>query len=196
MLVVLVIVGMVAAISIDSLSRVFDLRARLSAYLDAATASRMTTNWLRRSTTNLVPDLATSPNRFRGTASQFSGVTLAPLGEGSGTPTAIAWRLNPDAATRGVRLEYQTGAANWVTVAAWPERTGAFTYDGGDGQWVNEWPPPFQAPNALQIPRYIRAVVGRGTDTWSIVMSPVGSLEARPPAANIRDILGSQTQNQ
>jgi hypothetical protein len=151
----------------------------------------MTVNWLRRSTTNLVPDLATSPNRFRGTAAEFSGITLAPLGEESGVPTAISWRLQPDAPTRGVRLEYRTGPANWVTVAAWPERTGSFTYDGGDGQWVNEWPPPLQSPTLPQIPRYIRIIVGRDANAWSVVMSPVGSLEARQPVANIRDVLGS-----
>lgn len=195
MLVVLIIVGMVAAISVDSLSRVFDLRARLSAYLDAATASRMTMNWLRRSTTNLVSDLATSPNRFRGTASEFSGITLAPLGEESGIPTATTWRFTPDSQTRGVRLEYRTGSANWVTVASWPERTGSFTYDGGDGQWVSEWPPAFQSPTLPQIPRYIRVMVGRGSDAWSIVMSPVGNLAARQPTANIRDVLGVQSQS-
>ena len=187
----MIIVGMVAALSIDSLSRIFDLRARLSAYLDAATASRMTVSWLRRSTTNLVPDLATSPNRFKGTAAEFSGITLAPLGEEAGVPTAITWRLAPDAQTRGVRLDYRTGTANWVTVAAWPERSGSFTYDGGDGRWVNEWPPPLQSPNLPQIPRYIRVIVGKDASAWSVVMSPVGSLEARQPAANIRDILGS-----
>lgn len=190
-LVVLMIVGFTASILTDSLSRVFDLRTRLAAYLDAAASSRMTLNWLRRSVAGLMPDFVDGSIRFRGTAAEFSGITLSAPGADPGVPQRVAWRLAPDAGTKGVRLETQVADGPWVGVAAWPEKAGRLSYDGGDGQWVEEWPPTFATPTTPQIPRYIRIVIGAGADAWSTTLASSGPREARERTGDIaRSVIG------
>lgn len=190
-LVVLMIVAFAATILTDSLSRIFDLRTRLASYLDAAASSRMTLNWLRRSVSGLLPDFADGTIRFLGTATEFSGISLSGPGADPGVPQRVAWRLRPEATTRGVRLETQVGSGPWVAVAAWPEKTGRLSYDGGDGQWVEEWPPSFATPTTPQIPRYIRIVIGSGADAWSTTLASEGPRESKERTGDIaRSVLG------
>lgn len=191
-LVVLMIVGFATAVLTDSLARVFDLRTRLASYLDAAASSRMTLNWLRRSVSGLIPDFVDGTTRFRGTATEFSGISLTGPGADPGIPQRVAWRLVPDQAIRGVRLEVQLAETPWVVVSAWPERTGRFSYDGGDGQWVEEWPPALAAPTAPQIPRFIRVVVGTGADSWSTLLASEGSRESKERTGDIARSVLSQ----
>lgn len=190
-LVVLMIVGFAATILTDSLARVFDLRTRLAAYLDASASSRMTLAWLRRSVSGLVPDFVDGSTRFRGTANEFSGISLTGPGASPGIPLRVAWRLAPEPATKGVRLETREGEAAWVAVAAWPEKNGRFSYDGGDGDWVEEWPPTFATPTTPQLPRYIRIVVGTGPDAWSTTLAPVGPRESKERTGDIaKSVIG------
>jgi hypothetical protein len=184
--VVLIFVGFVTVLLSDSLTRIFDLRTRFSAYLDSAAASEMTLAWLRRSTEGLIPDYVDGDARFQGKADAFSGITLAAPGTDPGIPHLISWRLVNNAGTRELRLENKVDRAPWVAVAAWPERTGHFDYDGGDGRFVTEWPPAMVSPQTPQLPRLIRVVIGGGAEGWSAILVPFGPRLGRVRSDNIQ----------
>jgi hypothetical protein len=189
--VVLIFTALVTMLLTESLARVFDLRTRFAAYLDSAAASEMTLSWLRRSTEALVADYPDGDSRFQGSAAAFSGITLAAPGTDPGIPHAFGWRLTLNNTTRELRLENRLDRGGWVAVAAWPERTGRFEYDGGDGRWVADWPPALSGPNIPQLPRLIRMVIGSGSDTWSAILVPNGQRLARQRNDNQqRSIIG------
>lgn len=189
-LVVLIFVGIVTAVLTDSLTRVFELRTRFAAYLDSAAASQMTLSWLRRSTESLIPDYPEGEGRFHGTAVEFSGISLAAPGADPGIPHGISWRLLNNVQNHELRLETRVDRRPWVAVAAWPELSGRFDYDGGDGRWVPEWPPALVTQNSPQIPRLIRVVIGSSADGWSAILAPFGPRMARVRNDNLlRSIL-------
>ncbi len=196
-LVVLMLVGLVSAVVTDSLTRVLDLRTRLAVYLDSAASSRMTLNWLRRSVAGLVPDFIDGTDRFRGTAAEFTGISITAPGYDIGVPQRVSWRLAPNAAIRGVTLSTRIGDGQWVGVAEWPDRIGRFAYDGGDGQWAAEWPPALAQSAPLgritlpgqsttpQIPRFIRVEVGTAANNWSAILTSDGSRDGRQRTGDI-----------
>jgi hypothetical protein len=189
--VVLIFTALVTMLLTESLARVFDLRTRFAAYLDSAAASEMTLSWLRRSAEALVPDYPDGDSRFQGKAMEFTGITLAAPGTDPGIPHAFGWRLTFNNTTRELRLENRVDRGSWVAVAAWPERTGHFDYDGGDGHWVQDWPPAMSVPDTPQLPRLIRVVIGGGADAWSAILVPNGQRLARPRNDNLqRSIIG------
>ena len=191
------LVGLVSAVVTDSLTRVLDLRTRLAVYLDSAASSRMTLNWLRRSVAGLVPDFVDGTDRFRGTATEFTGISITAPGYDIGVPQSVSWRLAPNTTIRGVTLSARIGDGAWVGVAEWPDRTGRFSYDGGDGQWLSEWPPALAQSGPLggivlpgrpmtpQIPRFIRVEVGTAANSWSAVLTSDGSREGRQRTGDI-----------
>lgn len=190
-LVVVLLVGLVSAVVTDSLTRVLDLRSRLASYLDSATSSRMTLNWLRRSAAGLVPDYIDGEDRFRGTPTEFTGISITAPGYDIGIPQRVSWRLLPNPAVKGVTLSTRLGEGPWVAVAEWPDRTGRFAYEGGDGQWVGEWPPAMGNVARLgaiiipgqqvapQIPRFIRVEVSNAESNWSAILVSDGPREGR-----------------
>lgn len=190
-LVVVLLIGLVAAVVTESLTRVLDLRTRLAVYLDSATSSRMTLNWLRRSAAGLVPDFVDGEDRFRGTSTEFTGISITAPGYDIGIPQRVSWRLAPNPAVRGVTLSTRIGNGPWVAVAEWPDRTGRFAYDGGNGEWVGEWPPALgqAAPigaivipgqqTTPQIPRFIRVEIGSAENNWSAILVSDGPREGR-----------------
>jgi hypothetical protein len=193
-LVVLIFTALVTMLLTESLARVFDMRTRFAAYLDAAAASEMTLSWLRHSTEALIADFVDGDSRFQGTATAFSGITLAAPGTDPGSPHAFAWRLTSNAATKELRLESRVDQGAWVAVAAWPQLTGRFDYDGGDGHWVQQWPPAMTTPTTPQLPRLIRIAIGTAADGWSAILVPNGQRVARQRNDNVQRSIIGQSQ--
>lgn len=186
MLTVLILVGLVSGILFEALGQVFSLRQRLGPYLDGVAASRMTLSWFRESTAALIGDFGDGQNQFKGDARGFTGLSLMPLDAEPGTPTTIAWRLDYDQSDRRTTLQYRGVRQQWLSVAEWRDRTGAFSFNDGSG-WVSVWPPADIRPGTRQIPRQIRVDIGQGPETWSIVVGTIED-ESRP---QIRDPLSA-----
>lgn len=191
-LTVLILVGLVSGILFEALGQVFSVRQRLGPYLDGVAASRMTLSWFRESTAALISDIGDGQSRFRGDARGFSGLSLMPLDAEPGTPTMIAWRLDYDQADRRTTLQYRGVRPQWLSVAEWRDRTGAFSFNDGSG-WVSAWPPADIRPGTRQIPRQIRVDVGQGDAAWSIVVGAIED-ESRPQLRDPLDAFRSPRQ--
>ncbi len=142
MLVVLVLVGMLVTVSFDGLSRLFDLRQRLGAWIDLAGDNAITTTWLRDSMASTVPEYENGPFPFRGGERALTGLTLAGLRTRPGIPVPYEWRLAPDSQGRGSVLEYRDGTdLRYSVYWRWDGEPGRFTYFAEDGKSYPTWPP-------------------------------------------------------
>jgi prepilin-type N-terminal cleavage/methylation domain-containing protein len=142
MLVVLILVAMLVTVSFEGLSRLFDLRQRLGAWIDLAGDNAITTTWLRDSLASSVPEYETGPVPFRGGERSLTGLTIAGLRTRPGIPVAFEWRLGPDPQGRGSVLEYRDGTdLRYSVYWRWDGEPGRFTYFAEDGKSYPTWPP-------------------------------------------------------
>lgn len=141
-LVVLVLVGMLVTVSFEGLSRLFDLRQRLGAWIDLAGDNAITTTWLRDSMASTVPEYENGPYPFKGGEQSLTGLTLAGLRTRPGIPVPYEWRLAADPQGRGSVLEYRDGTdLRYSVYWRWDGDPGRFTYFAEDGKSYPTWPP-------------------------------------------------------
>lgn len=197
MLVVLVLTALVVGMVFEGLGRVADLRVRLARHLDGAMDETITGSWFRSSVAALQTDLEGAPGAFRGGPQEMSGLTLKPIELPAGAPTAFAWRLVAETASRSVRLGYRGADGVWREIATWPGTSARFLYAGPDGNWLGEWPPPLSGGAPLgqivsrqrpQLPRFVRLDIGTGPEARSTITAVLGTAL---PRQGLTDILRS-----
>ena len=197
MLVVLVLTALVVGMVFEGLGRVADLRVRLARHLDGALDETITGSWFRSSVAALQTDLVGAPDAFRGGPQEMSGLTLKPIELPAGAPTAFAWRLVAETASRSIRLGYRGADGAWREIATWPGTSARFLYAGPDGNWLGEWPPPLSGGAPLgqivsrqrpQLPRFVRLDIGASPEARSTITAVLGTAL---PRQGLTDILRS-----
>ena len=103
MLVVLVVVGLIAASLFEGVGRLKDMSGRLGPFLAKSERDQLTNLWFRQSINGAWPDRKDGAHLFVGSGTEFSGLTLAPLNEYPGRPTEFKWRLVYDFPARSNR---------------------------------------------------------------------------------------------
>ncbi len=138
-LVVVVLVGMLATAAFEGLSRLFDLRQRLGAWIDLAGDNAITSSWLRDSLASVVPEYENGPNPFRGAERSVQGLTIGGLRSRPGVPVPFEWRITEG---RQATLEYREGQdPDFRPYWRWEGGAGRFTYVAEDGKTYPTWPP-------------------------------------------------------
>jgi prepilin-type N-terminal cleavage/methylation domain-containing protein len=153
-LVVLIIVGMVAGSLFAALSRLNDVRGRLSPFLATSEREGLLNSWFRTAINDIVPDKLQGPDAFVGTARSFSGLTLAPLAGDPGGPTPFKWELAYDAQHDLTELRYTGFDQKPIELRRWQGSKPQFSYLGTDQSWHDSWPPGLQ--KVKQLPLAIR----------------------------------------
>ncbi|MGQ3075407.1 MAG: prepilin-type N-terminal cleavage/methylation domain-containing protein [Ferrovibrionaceae bacterium] len=156
-LVVVVLVGMLATAAFEGLSRIFDLRQRLGAWIDLAGDNAITSSWLRDSLAGVVPEYENGPNPFRGSERSVRGLTIAGLRSRPGVPVPFEWRI---AEGRQSALEYREGLdPSFRQYWQWEGQRGRFVYVAEDGKTYPTWPPEgVTLPTGAVIPQLPAAI--------------------------------------
>ena len=141
-LVVLVIVGLVVATMIPSVSQLLDARVRLAPFLDQAEESAQVGDWYRQVVGGVVADYSNGAHKFKGDAGRISGLTVMAFGGGIGAPTPF--ELGLEDRNNRVALTVRTESRAAVDLLTWAKdapgaQSARFWYFDGD-QWVDHWP--------------------------------------------------------
>ena len=141
-LVVLVIIGLVVATMIPSISQLLDARVRLAPFLDQAEESAQVGDWYRQVVGGVVADYSNGAHKFKGDAGRISGLTAMAFGGGIGAPTPF--ELGLEDRNGRVALTVRTEAREAVDLLTWAKdapgaESARFWYFDGD-RWVDRWP--------------------------------------------------------
>lgn len=140
MLVVLILSGMITAILMQGLHQVFRLQTHFGKELFNTQHGEMYTEWFRGSVNGLMPDYEDGKNRFKGTAREFSGLTLSPLDTATEALVPFSWRLKFDSQSGDTQLQYgQTDSV--AAVLSWQGNSGRFIYFDSNSDPHDTWPP-------------------------------------------------------
>jgi prepilin-type N-terminal cleavage/methylation domain-containing protein len=150
-LVVLIIVGLVASSLFEAMTRLNDVRGRLSPFLAESERTGLMNSWFRTSVNDVVPDQEYGKNIFKGAARSFSGLSLAPLSGDPGAPSPFQWDLVYDALHDRTVLRYTGYDKNPIEVRGWHGDKTAFAYLAPDLSWSESWPPGIQKTKQLPL---------------------------------------------
>jgi prepilin-type N-terminal cleavage/methylation domain-containing protein len=175
-LVVLIIVGLVAASLFEGLARLNDVRGRLSPFLSTSEREGLLNGWFRTAVNDIVPDKENGKHVFKGTAASFSGLTLTPFAQDPGGPSAFTWDLAYDAAHDRTELRYTGYDQKPLTLRGWDGHKTGFTYLGPDLAWHDAWPPGLQ--KSKQLPLAIRLLAG---DQGFVLVGAIRGEKDPPP---------------
>jgi type II secretory pathway pseudopilin PulG len=158
MLVMLVIAGVVAAISIESIRIASGNGIRVSRAALEATGGLIDRAALRSAIEASQSDYSDSDRRFQGGPDGFSSLTYAPLSGRLGEPQGYTLEFEPAPSDGSLQLVYSDGHGE-IVVGQWPEASGSFEYyveaDPSDAaltfrpgspsinrerEWVDTWP--------------------------------------------------------
>lgn len=152
MLVVLVLVGLISMLLLESFTYILHLRSRFLEQLDDSQRGILQEYWFRSTLAGIITDYEDGQSIFQGQPRELSGLTLAALDMQVGIPTSFAWQLQY---TDGITtLRYQNSQGDYWEVAKWSGDSGEFQYMSMEGEWHKQWPPQFGL-KALQIPKMI-----------------------------------------
>jgi prepilin-type N-terminal cleavage/methylation domain-containing protein len=154
MLVVLIIVGLVTSSMFEAMSRLNDVRGRLSPFLADSERIGLMNSWFRTAVNDIVPDQQNGKNIFKGAAHSFSGLTLGPLSGDPGAPSPFQWELVYDSQHDRTVLRYTGFDKNPIEVRGWHGDKTAFAYLAPDLTWSETWPPGIL--KSKQLPLAIR----------------------------------------
>jgi prepilin-type N-terminal cleavage/methylation domain-containing protein len=169
MLVVLVIIGLISTVLLGGFERVLDIRLRLVDFLDGVEAPELVSDWFRGTVGGIVADAPTGADRFTGTATRLTGLSLAALNGTAGVPTPITWEVAFNEETGRTQLRYRNGADPWMVIASWPGDSGGLAYCGADRMCHDAWPPD---KDAAQLPQLVRLDAVKGDRRWAILAAP------------------------
>jgi|HubBroStandDraft_1064217.scaffolds.fasta_scaffold00076_20 prepilin-type N-terminal cleavage/methylation domain-containing protein len=153
-MVVLIIVGLVAATLFEALSRLNDVRGRLGPFLGTSEREALENSWFRTAVNDIIPDKALAKNVFSGKANSFSGLTMAPLSGDPGGPSPFKWELVYDGMRDRTVLRFTGYDQKPQDVRDWRGSKADFAYLGADLTWHDSWPPGLQ--KVKQLPLAIR----------------------------------------
>jgi general secretion pathway protein J len=153
MLVVLMIVGFISSILFEALDQVYKLQSRFGLQLAQSQQGAMYTDWFRQVVQGLQTDFPDGKEKFKGSESEFAGVTTSPLSTRYGSPVAITLSLKYDRSENLTTLLYSDNA-NKMNLFSWSgKKAGRFIYVDAAGEQHDDWPPPFgiwpQLPNTI-----------------------------------------------
>ena len=158
-MVTLVIVAMVMALLMQSLTYVIGLRERILRHEADARTSTLHEQWFRESVSAALGDARDGAQPFAGSAEGFSMLGADALRSGAGG--VLAWRI-VDAPGRR-QLEYvEEGGA--VVVLADGLEEGRFEYRDLAGRWHETW--PVEGLPDEHLPRAVRLSARRGDAPW------------------------------
>lgn len=168
MLVVLILTGMITGILMQGLHQVFRLQTHFGRELFNTQQGGMYTEWFRQSVDGILPDYPNGKHKFKGSAREFSGMTLSPLNTATEALLPFIWRLKFDSISGQTQLQYGL-EENAPVVLAWPGNSGKFIYFDAKDEPHDDWPPLLgkwpQLPKAIYLenqnpdePRVIVAV--------------------------------------
>ena len=141
-LVVLVITGFIVAILLQSLHQVFRLQTQFGNEIFRTQNGAMYADWFRQSINGLTPDYEGGKQKFRGERRQMNGLTLSPLDQENGTPSAFAWRLEFDSRSGLTGLYYSdAGEKQARQILTWQSNNGRFIYVDAENEAHDTWPP-------------------------------------------------------
>lgn len=158
MLVVLVIVGLVSGVLIDSLTSV--LRAKLSAgdRITAIQVRLIEENQLRTLLQGVVTDYPDRPNAFKGNEKEISGLSVTPLLTEQGRPTSFSLKIEPTDTVDHHALVYSEADHPPVILRTWSGNGGRFLFLASGDAGLTEWQDRWEIPKALQKLREIGAL--------------------------------------
>jgi prepilin-type N-terminal cleavage/methylation domain-containing protein len=187
-LVVLIIVGMVTASMFEALSRLNDVRGRLSPFLAASEREGLVNSWFRGAINDIVADQQYGKHLFKGDPKSFSGLTLTPLAGDPGAPSAFLWELVYDAAHDRTVLRYTGFDQKPIEVRGWSGNKTAFSYLSPDLVWTESWPPGFL--KVKQLPLAIRLYA---PEEGAVIVAAIRG-EKEPPPDPVSLFLGQTGQ--
>lgn len=139
-LVVMVLVGLITGVLFQALGQVLRVQRGVGEEIYLRQQGAMLMGWFRQSVNALMPEYEDGKHRFRGSAREFSGLTLAPLDAPQGNLVPFGWRLRFDPASGQSHLEYVSGERPAI-VLSWRGNSGAFAYLDDTGKRHEQWPP-------------------------------------------------------
>jgi hypothetical protein len=181
MLVVLVVVGLIAASLFEGMGRLNDMSGRLSPFLAASERDQLTNLWFRQSINGAWPDQKDGALVFAGAGTGFSGLTLAPLNEYPGRPTEFKWQLVYDSLRDQTALVYTGFGAQVLEVRRWHGSRINFSYLGPDLIWHDTWPPGIE--QAAQLPVAVRLFAD--DDHAAVVAAVKGETDPLPEGKGV-----------
>ncbi len=184
LLVVLILSGMVAGILLQALQHVLRLEEHFGKELFSTQQGQMYEDWYRRSVQGLVPDHLDGGNRFRGSAREFRGLTLAPLSSANVSLLPFAWRLQFDRESGRTLLQH-LGDGEPTAVLSWTGNSGRFLYVDREGGVHETWPPAMG--KWPQLPFAIHVESANAQDPRVIVAAPRGLADPLPRFKDFMD---------
>jgi prepilin-type N-terminal cleavage/methylation domain-containing protein len=175
-LVVLLIVGLVAASLFEALSRLNDVRGRIGPYLGISEREGLMNSWFRTAVNDIVPDQQYGKHLFKGGASSFSGLSMAPLAGDPGAASPFLWELVYDGSHDRTILRYTGYDQKPIEVRSWHGSKAAFGYLGPDQSWNETWPPGLK--KTKQLPLAIRLYAKEQGD---VVVAAIRGEKEPPP---------------
>lgn len=127
MLVMLVIAGVVAAVSIEAIRVASSNGIRVSQAAREATGGSIDLAGLRSVIEASRPDYTGGAGQFRGQEDRFSSTTSTPLSGILGEPQTYTLAFESDASSQWLRLVYSDGHGD-IVVGRWPDASGGFQY--------------------------------------------------------------------
>lgn len=186
-LVVLVIVGFISSILLQALDQVYKLQGRFGLQLAQSQQGTMYTDWFRQVVQGLQTDYADGKNKFKGSETQFEGLTTSPLSADYGAPSSITLDLQYDSGNNLTRLKYVARDRKMDLFSWRGKKAGRFIYVDQKGERHDSWPPPLGL--WPQLPTVILLQAQNDTEPQLLAAVPRGSLEPKERAFNPLGIL-------
>jgi len=154
-LVVIVLLGLMTFLLMQTMSQVMFLRFRFVSHLESLQVGRVQEHWYRQIVSSVITGLpapastgsstssSTSPKVFKGDEKKFSAMILNPLSGFIGAPTQIQMQI--DQVGGKIQLTYSEGATSLV-LGAWNADKAKLSYLDKKGEWKEEWPPMGRVP--------------------------------------------------
>ncbi len=185
-LVVLSLVAMIGSVLFQALERSYRLQERFGMELFSVQQGQMAVSWYRQTVQGLHPDYPDGANIFRGSPTEFAGLSTNPLSDDYGSPTRITWKLG-SGTTAGVTELFYIDRQQTTPLLGWRTNAARFVYLDDQQRPHDSWPPPLGL--FPQLPRQIQL---RTTDMGEAVVIVAGPMGPAAPPLRIRDMLGVQ----
>lgn len=163
-IVTLVVVSLLVAVLMQSLSHALSLRTRLLRVQAEARTDFLQEAWFREAVGAAQADFDDALGPMEGTPESLSYPTPVPLVANG--MSRVRWWLVGDPGQ--LSLHYADAATEDMVIVAGPLEAAAFAYLGRDGQWRETWAPEKDDPERL--PRLVRfeATTTRGRLYWMV----------------------------
>jgi len=174
-LVTLVIVAMVAGLLSEGLFQIGRIEQRLGGAQLQAQVQRLHAIWVQQALEGLMPGVKDTPQRFRGSARELSGLsTQLPSAQALGPqPMRLSLRFSPDAGETELVLSFGLDgqSSQEAVLSQWPGDRGSLRYQDAAGAWLVQWPPALGA-GALPLSALPQAIaVYRGVDQGLLLVA-------------------------